>query len=72
MNYWLSAFTFSAIFSINHLGVEVAPQIPTVDTKSGSRSVISSAEEMKQLCGLAFRHSSNNIFPFELFLPATK
>ena len=42
----LTCLIFSAISSISHLGVEVAPHTPTLETNSGKRSVISSAAEM--------------------------
>ena len=62
----------TATSSINHLGVDVAPQTPTRRTPSGKGSVISDTSEIKSVFGFAFRHSSNSIFPLELLRPATK
>ena len=57
--------------SISHFGVLVAPHIPTVDTFSSHCFSISSALSMRWLLGFTLRHSPNNTFPFELFLPLT-
>ena len=62
----------SEISSISHLGVDVAPHTPIELTPGGKESSISSALSIKCEFGLTFLHSSNNILPFELFLPLTK
>lgn len=58
--YHFELLTFSNLSrtsSISHMGVEVAPETPTVCTHSGRGSVISSAEEIKVVWGLAERAS---------------
>lgn len=62
----------SEISSISHLGVDVAPHTPIELTPGSKESSISSALSIKCEFGLTFLHSSNNILPFELFLPLTK
>ena len=58
--------------SMSHLGVLVAPHIPTVDTSFSHCFSISSALSIRWLFGFTLRHSPNSTFPFELFLPLTK
>ena len=54
----LSVRMRSATSSMSHLGVEVAPQTPTLWTSGGRGSVISAASEMNTERGLASRHWS--------------
>ncbi len=54
--YGLSVFTRSATSSISHLGVDVAPQTPTLRISSGSGSVMSVAEVINTERGFAWRH----------------
>ena len=54
----LSVRMRSATSSMSHLGVEVAPQTPTLWTSGGRDSVISAASEMNTERGLASRHWS--------------
>ena len=54
----LSVRMRSATSSMSHLGVEVAPQTPTLWTSGGRGSVISAASEMNTERGLANRHWS--------------
>ena len=54
----LSVRMRSATSSMSHLGVEVAPQTPTLWTSGGRGSVISATSEMNTERGLASRHWS--------------
>ena len=54
----LSVWMRSATSSMSHLGVEVAPQTPTLWTSGGRGSVISATSEMNTERGLASRHWS--------------
>lgn len=54
----LSVRMRSATSSMSHLGVEVAPQTPTLWTSGGRGSVISATSEMNMERGLASRHWS--------------
>ena len=60
------------IFSISHLGVDVAPHMPIDCALANKELSISCSLSIRCEFGLTLRHSLNSIFPFELFLPLTK
>jgi hypothetical protein len=62
----------SATCRISHLGVDVAPHTPALDTPLNHPGLISSAEETKKVRLFSLRQTSNSIRPLELFFPLTK
>ena len=56
---------------INHIGVEVAPQTPTVLASKNQEAFKSSNSETKYDLGFSLFHALKSILPFELFVPLT-
>ena len=62
----------SATSCISHLGVEVAPHMPTDSAPSNHAGSISAASSMLQVRALALRHTSKSTLPFDYLRPQTK
>jgi hypothetical protein len=58
--------------SISHMGVEVAPHMPSVVACLYHSGLISSGDETKYVLGLVCLHTSNNTLPLDDLVPDTK